>query len=189
LHAFSRLVREHLGIPLPLVAYLAESDRIRQSIAARTPLVARRGVDNNVSAFHHVAEWALAGATAPVRECALDGEDIVLPPEPLPVDLGRYVRRHPRFPVDWAATLEVSGGFTAVRVRDISESGVGVEAALVLSVGDSAVLHLDQLPGKPAFPVQVKGVLQSLRRMGLSFVAPTDAVARLVANAQAASRV
>jgi MinD-like ATPase involved in chromosome partitioning or flagellar assembly len=189
LHAFSRLVREHLGIPLPLAACLAHSDRIPQSIAARAPLVARRGVDGNVSAFHHLADWALAGAVGPVRECALDGEDISLAPEPLPAELGRYVRRHPRFPVDWVATLEVSGGFTAVRVRDISASGVGVEATLVLNVGDDAVLHLDQMPGKPALPVQVKGVVPSLRRMGLSFLAVSDAVARLVETAQTAGRV
>jgi hypothetical protein len=182
-------VREHLGIPMPLVTSLAGSDRIPQSIAGRLPLCARRGVDGNVTAFHQLAEWALAGSALPPRECRLDGEDITLSPAPLPADLSRYVRRHPRFPVDWAATLELPREVTAVRVRDISASGAGVEASQVLEVGDRALLHLDQMPGRPALPVQVKGVVPSLRRIGLSFINPGDEVAHLLAIAQNAARV
>jgi MinD-like ATPase involved in chromosome partitioning or flagellar assembly len=189
LHAFSRLVREHLGIPMPLVACLAGSDRIPQSIAGRTPLVARRGVDGNVAAFHQLAEWALAGSALPSRECRLDGDDVSLSPAPLPADLGRYVRRHPRFPVDWAATLELAKVVTAVRVKDISASGAGVEAAQALQIGDRALLHLDQMPGRPALGVEVKGIVPSLRRIGLSFLNPNDEVARLLAIAQNAARV
>jgi len=70
----------------------------------------------------------------------------------------------------------------------VSASGAGVEVALSLPIGDNAVLHLDQIPGRPALPVQIKGVLPTLRRLGLSFVDPGDDVARLVAAAQAASR-
>jgi len=188
LHAFSRLVREHLGIPVPVVACLANSDRVAQSIVGRVPLAARRGMDENVAAFHRMAEWAIAGAAMQSRECSLDGADIAVAPAPLPADLARYQRRHPRFPVDWAATLELPTGRTAVRVRDVSASGAGVEVALSLPIGDNAVLHLDQIPGRPALPVQIKGVLPTLRRLGLSFVDPGDDVARLVAAAQAASR-
>ena len=83
------------------------------------------------------------GAVA--RDCALDGDPIEVATAPLPADIGRYARKHTRYPVDWAATLELSSGVTAVRVRDVSASGAGVETAMKLRVGDKGVLHLDQL--------------------------------------------
>ena len=57
-HAFARLVREHLGIPLPVVGCLRSSERIGQSIVARQPLIVRRGIDDNVRQFHHMAEMS-----------------------------------------------------------------------------------------------------------------------------------
>jgi MinD-like ATPase involved in chromosome partitioning or flagellar assembly len=185
-HAFARLVREHLGIPLPVAGCLQVSDRIPQSVAAGQPLVARRGVDDNVRAFHRMAEWVLAEAAGPVRHCDLDGGtelgDIIAP-HPLPAEVGAYARRNPRYPVDWAATLELAGGVTAVRVLDLSASGAGIETTLALRIGDRGVLHFDQLAGKPALPVLVKNVSPGLRRLGLGFAKPGPAVQRLVAAA------
>jgi MinD-like ATPase involved in chromosome partitioning or flagellar assembly len=185
-HAFARLVREHLGIPLPVPGCLQVSDRIPQSIVARQPLVARRGVDDNVRAFNRMAEWVLAEAAGPVRHCDLDGgtepPDIIAP-HPLPAEVSAYARRNPRYPVDWTATLELAGGVTAVRVLDLSASGAGIETTLALRNGDRGVLHFDQLAGKPALPVVVKNVSAGLRRVGVGFAKPGEAVDRLVAAA------
>ena len=72
------------------------------------------------------------------RDCALDGEPIdVAGGAPLPADIGRYARKNTRYPVDWAATLELDSGVTAVRVRDVSASGAAVETATKLRVGDA----------------------------------------------------
>ena len=182
-HAFSRLVRAHLAIPLPVLGCLRGSDRIPQSIAARQPLVARRGLDDNVRAFHHMAELVMAGMATPTTPCDLGGEGSSLPPAPLPTELSSYERKHPRFPVDWAATLELPQGATAVRVRDVSASGTAVETPLALRVGDRGILHLDQLDGQPALPVVVKNVMRSLRRVGLGFLESGEVTSRLVAAA------
>ena len=89
-HAFSRLVREHLGIPLPVVGCLRTSERIAQSIVARQPLIVRRGIDDNVRQFHHMAEVIMNDEGAPGRDCALDGEPID------DRDGGRRASRRPR---------------------------------------------------------------------------------------------
>ena len=130
----------------------------RRRPPARQPLVSRRGVDGNVRAFHHMAEWILAEAAGPVRHCELGGHGApndIIAPHPLPADVGSYARRHPRFPVDWAASLEVPNGVTAVRVRDLSATGAAVETTLPLREGDTGILHFDQLAGKPALAVIV----------------------------------
>jgi MinD-like ATPase involved in chromosome partitioning or flagellar assembly len=186
-HAFSRLVLAELGIPLPTVGCLRSSPRIPQSIVARQPLVAGRGQDDNVRAFVHLAEWVVAAAGGPARSCPLDGPPLAVAPGPLPARLSDYERRHPRFPVDWAATLELPSGATAIRVCDVSESGAGVETPLSLRVGDRGVVHFDQLRGQPPLQVVVKNVLPGLRRVGLGFSERGPATARLVAAARAAA--
>jgi len=186
-HAFARLVREHLGIPLPVVGCLRKSERIGQSIVARQPLIVRRGIDDNVRAFHQIAEIVMNDEGAAARACPLDGDPIEVAPTPLPADIGRYARKHPRYPVDWAATLELATGVTAVRVRDVSASGAGVETAMKLRVGDAGVLHLDQLSGHPAAAVVVKSIVPTSNRIGLGFVDKGRIPPRLVAAARAAA--
>ena len=186
-HAFSRLVREHLGIPLPVVGCLRNSERIAQSIVARQPLIVRRGIDDNVRQFHHMAETIMNDEGALERECALDGAPIEILSGPLPADINRYTRKYTRYPVDWAATLELASGVTAVRVSDVSESGAAIETATRLCVGDVGVLHLDQLRGHPSVPVVVKNLVAMSNRVGLSFTERGKIPARLVAAARAAA--
>ena len=106
-HAFSRLVREHLGIPLPVVGCLRHSERVAQSIVARQPLIVRRGIDDNVRQFHHMAETIMKDEGALTRDCALEGAPIEVRPAPLPANISGYSRKYTRYPVDWAATLEL----------------------------------------------------------------------------------
>jgi MinD-like ATPase involved in chromosome partitioning or flagellar assembly len=185
-HAFARLVREHLGIPLPVVGCLATSERVGQSIVARQPLTVRRGIDDNVRQFHHMAEMIMNEDGDAARECPLEGDPIDVPVAPLPAAVDSYKRRNVRYPVDWAATLELATGVTAVRVRDVSKSGAAVETPTKLRVGDRAILHLDQLHGHPAVPVVVKNVVATSNRVGLGFAERSRIPPRLVAAARAA---
>ena len=191
-HAFARLVRGELGIPLTALGSLRDSARILQSIAAKKPLCARRGIDDEVRAFHQMAELVLAErdrprARLPARRRRGIGRrspscrhDIQLPPE-----MGRYQRKNPRFAVDWAATFEIAGEPNAVRVRDVSESGAAVESTLALRVGDVGMLHFYQLDDRLSVEVMVKNVIPALNRVGFGFVNGGAAPARIVRAARA----
>ena len=106
---------------------------------------------------------------------------------PLPAPVESYARKHTRYPVDWAASLELATEVTAVRVRDVSESGAAIETALQLRVGDTGVLHLDQLTGQPWVAVVVKCILPASNRVGLAFVEKGRTTARVAAAARAAA--
>jgi flagellar biosynthesis protein FlhG len=184
-HAFARLVRGELGIPLTALGCLRQSARIVQSIAAKKPLCARRGIDDEVRAFNQIAELVVAERVDAASSCALDGEAPALAPARLPTDLGRYQRRFPRFAVDWAATFEIAGEPNAVRVRDVSESGAAVESTLALRAGDAGMLHFYQIDDRLSVEVVVKNVVPSLNRVGFGFVRAGAAAARIVAAARA----
>jgi MinD-like ATPase involved in chromosome partitioning or flagellar assembly len=196
-HAFARLVRGELGIPLTALGCLRKSARIAASVAAGKPLCARRGMDDEVRAFHQLAESLVTERAETTATCALDGERPVvaapaLPgdhpadlPADLPALLGRYQRRHPRVVVDWAATLEIDGEPNAVRVCDVSESGAAIETMLPLKPGDSGLLHFYQLDDDLSIPVTVKNVIPSLNRIGLGFSGGGSAAARIVREARA----
>jgi flagellar biosynthesis protein FlhG len=185
-HAFSRLVRDHLGIPLPVLGCLRGSDRIAQSIAAQRPLLARRGLDENVRAFHAMAEALMMDGVISDDACELATD---VPPEitagPLPVDLRSYLRQYPRYPVDWAARLELEGRITDVRVLDVSFTGAAIEVFSDLRGGDRGWLRFEQLQGQPALAVVVRNVVSTVRRIGVSFEEPGETSSRLVAAASA----
>jgi MinD-like ATPase involved in chromosome partitioning or flagellar assembly len=183
-HAFSRLVLDKLGIPIPVLASLETSPRVAESLRACQPLVARRGLDANVRAFHQMAELVLnengLGAMTS-SECALDAVEARAAvaavstaaggsPSEVATAIGAYVRKHPRVPVDWAATLQLPNGAIAVRVRDVSESGAALETLLKLRPGDEGVLCFDQLAGHPALEVQVSNVVPAQTRVGVRFI-------------------
>lgn len=185
-HAFSRLVREHLGIPLPVLGCLRGSDRIAQSVAAQRPLLARRGLDENVRAFHGMAEALLSDGVVSDDACDLGAEEpFVVPAGPLPVELDSYARRHPRYSVDWAARLVIDGKPHDVRVLDVSNTGAAIEVFAPMRAGDRALLCFDQLQGQPVIEVEVKNVVPTVRRIGVSFESPGELTSRLVAAASA----
>jgi flagellar biosynthesis protein FlhG len=183
-HAFARLVREQLGIPLTALGCLRKSARIVQSIAAGKPLCSRRGIDDEVREFHQIAELLVAERSGEEGDCALDGTAPPADAVSLPADIGRYQRKHPRFAVDWAATFEIAGEPNAVRVRDVSESGAAIESTLALRAGDRGLLHFYQLDDL-SVEVVVRNVVPSLNRVGLGFVNGGAATARIVRAARA----
>ena len=150
-HAFSRLVREHLGIPLPVVGCLRSSERIPQSIAARQPLVARRGLDDNVRAFHQMAEWVLTGAAAPragVRPRR--GEAIS---RRLGAAAGRAFELRAKAPALSRSTGPRRWSFPRARPRSGFATSRPAEPPWRppsrCGSATAAVLHLDQLDGQP----------------------------------------
>lgn len=183
-HAFARMVREELGIPLISLGCLRKSGRISQSVMMGRPLVARRGIDDDVRLFHHLAELLSVDQVAG-GQCPLDGPaPAPAPRATAPIDVGRYQRKHPRFVVDWAATLATVEGPNAVRVRDISESGAAIETTLKLGVGDRGALCFYQLPGQPSVEVVVRNVVPGLNRLGLAFVEGGEIAAELAQAAR-----
>jgi flagellar biosynthesis protein FlhG len=185
-HAFSRLVRQHLELSLPVLGCLRDSERITDSISAGRPLLAGRGLDENVRAFHGMAELLMMEGVISGDACDLGGaEPPVVQPRALPDDLRRYLRKHPRYPVDWVARLERPGGTADARVLDISHVGAAIEVFAPLATGDEALLRLHQLQGQPALHIQVRNVLPALHRVGVAFLEPCEISSRLVAAAAA----
>jgi flagellar biosynthesis protein FlhG len=185
-HAFSRLVADHLGIPLPVLGCLRGSDRVAQSVLAQRPLLTRRGLDENVRAFHAMAESLMSDGVVSDTACELGADTAPdVPRGPLPVDLRSYVRQYPRYSVDWAARLEIEGRSTDVRVLDVSFTGVAIEVFRDLRGGDRGRLHFEQMHGQPALDVVVRNVVPTVRRIGLSFEEPGETSSRLVAAASA----
>jgi flagellar biosynthesis protein FlhG len=185
-HAFSRLVRDHLGIPLPVLGCLRGSDRIAQSVVAQRPLLARRGLDENVRAFHSMAEALMMEGVVSDDACELStATPVDVAQERLPVDLRTYLRQYSRYPVDWAARLEIEGRPTDVRVLDVSFTGAAIEVFTDLRAGDRGWLRFEQLQGQPQLEVVVKNVVPTVRRIGVSFEEPGEVSSRLVAAASA----
>jgi MinD-like ATPase involved in chromosome partitioning or flagellar assembly len=182
-HAFSRLVGDFLGIRLPVLGCLMASARLGQAGPQR-PLLARRGVDENVRLFHRMAESIVTEDVATSRACDLaDATAVSVAEGPLPASLESYMRGHSRHNVDWIATIDVGGRRTAARVTDISLTGAALEVVPGLTVGDRGTLRLEQLPGQPAIDIVVKNLIPALRRAGVAFLASDDLPTHLVAAA------
>jgi hypothetical protein len=127
------------------------------------------------------------GAAAPEEHaCELEvDQPIAVPPGPLPADLRSYLRKHTRYPVDWAAHLVFADRVTEVRVLDVSYSGAAMEVFAGVHSGDEGTLIFEQLQGQPELPVVIRNVLPGMRRIGVAFKEPGEVSARLVAAAGA----
>jgi MinD-like ATPase involved in chromosome partitioning or flagellar assembly len=184
-HAFSRLVAEFLGIPIPVLGSLQASPRISESTANGRPLLSSAAIDENVRAFHLMAESLMNEDVTTATACDLGGSIAVpIGESPLPTSIDPYRRKHPRHQVDWVATLRSEGRETAVRVVDVSLTGAGLEVISPLRVGEAATLLFEQLPGRPALPVMVMSLRETQRRAGVAFSGSDDLPRRLVAAAQ-----
>jgi MinD-like ATPase involved in chromosome partitioning or flagellar assembly len=187
LHAFSRLAASFLKISMPVIGCVRASDRIARSVADGRPLLLGGGVDENVDAFHLMAEALLKEDATAASACDL-GEPDGLPDGggELPESLELHRRRYPRHEVDWIGTLRTGDRDVAVRVMDISIGGAALEVVSALELGQPATLFFDQLPGRPGAPVIVKSLRTAIRRAGVAF-AGADALSReLVAAAESA---
>ncbi|HEY4393274.1 MAG TPA: hypothetical protein VGP64_04400, partial [Polyangia bacterium] len=83
---------------------------------------------------------------------------------PAPPLIDPYMRRSPRFEVDWQASLHGPDGIHSVRVFEVSYGGAVVQTPLSLDIGDVRTLVFEQLPMQPRVEVVVS------RRATLGFV-------------------
>ncbi|HEX3698151.1 MAG TPA: P-loop NTPase [Polyangia bacterium] len=180
-HAFARLVEEHLGIQLPVLGCLRTDERVAESARQRRPLLALPGVDQNVHTFHRMAEHLMSDEVFVSPACDLvPATSSTFADQPLPSPLEAYMRRHPRHAVNWMATLIVGDRSLPVRMIDVSVSGAALEAMPGLTVGDQAVLRLDQLPGPPSVEVLIQNIKPTLSRIGVAFLGDTGVPAQLI---------
>jgi flagellar biosynthesis protein FlhG len=203
LHAASRLLGDYLGITVPLLGTMAASEHIGSGGSA--PLLLGSGVDRNVRALHAMAELLMSdinefeaphcvpGARPAVSQrCCLPGRpaaDETGEEPPLPVPLGTYMRRFPRYPVDWHARyVSDAGRDLDVRVVDVSEGGASIEVIPNFDLGERGFLTFTQLPGQPQLSVTVVDARRPMGRAGLRFEGPRAAAQGVAVLARAAAQ-
>jgi len=82
----------------------------------------------------------------------------------VPALIDPYMRRSPRFEVDWLGSLLGPEGIRPVRIFEVAEGGAVVQTPEELHVGDELTLVFEQIPMQPQVPVKVS------RRATLGFV-------------------
>ena len=186
MHAASRLMSDYLGISIPLLGSIEVSHTLGTARFPGRPLLLGSGVDRNVRLFHDIAEQLLGDeASADAARCFIRPESdwanirCASPPQlrhedyeggPLPASLGLYMRRHPRFAVDWHGLFtEAEGRVTPVRIFEMSRSGASISTVFGIRAGARGTLTFEQLPGQPQLPVAVVDARRPFGRVGLSF--------------------
>jgi len=205
LHAASRLLSDYLGIAVPLLGTMSASEHIGSGAAGAAPLLLGTGVDRNVRALHAMAELLMVdinefeaahcvpGARPDLSlRCCLPGRpagESAGEEPPLPVPLGTYMRRFPRYPVDWHARyVSDAGRDLDVRVLDVSQGGASIEAIPTFDLGQRGLLTFTQLPGQPQLSVNVVDARRPMGRAGLSFEGPRRIAQKVAGLARAAAR-
>lgn len=95
--------------------------------------------------------------------------------------LDPYIRKSPRYEVDWLGSLQTTLDDTKpVKIREISEGGVVVSAGWPLAIGDDWILTFEELPLKPSVAVRIS------RGTQIGFVAE-GAIPQLVVQIASAS--
>jgi flagellar biosynthesis protein FlhG len=78
--------------------------------------------------------------------------------------LDPYMRRSPRFEIDWLGSLRGPGGIRPVRIFEVSEGGAIVQTPQSLDLGQEMTLVFEQIPMQPQVTVKVT------RRATMGFV-------------------
>ena len=174
-----RMVRDFLGVPLPLAGFLAHTRDVHDSVNRRTPFLLSQGHDENARAIRAIAESLLLPLPTP--------EPRRLQTRPLPAgeDVAQVLRRHPRIAVDWVAAIENAGRINSVRVVDVSAGGVGIMTRLKLADGEKFNLILNQPLLKLTVPTVVRNSEDNETRVGLSYVADDETPLRILKVARA----
>lgn len=95
--------------------------------------------------------------------------------------LDPYMRRSPRFEIDWMGSLRDADGIRPVRIFEISQGGAVVQTAQSLELGQELTLVFEQVVMQPQAKVTV------IRRATLGFVVEGEIPAAVTAAAAAAT--
>jgi flagellar biosynthesis protein FlhG len=174
-----RMVRDFLGIPLPLAGFLAQTREIHDSVNRRTPFLLSPSIDENARAVRSIAQALMIALPFPEPRRA----QAALMPQG--EDVSQVLRRHPRIEVDWVAAIEHAGRITSVRIVDVSAGGVGIVTRLRLTDGDKFNLIFNQPQLKLTIPTVVMNVESDNTRVGLSYVAEDGTPLRILKAARA----
>lgn len=102
-------------------------------------------------------------APSPEADAAAEAPAIPARP-PAPPLIDPYMRRSPRFEVDWVGSLRGPDGIRPVRIFEVSEGGAVVQTPQSLEIGQELTLVFEQIPMQPQVLVKVS------RRATLGFV-------------------
>jgi flagellar biosynthesis protein FlhG len=179
-----RMIRDFLGVPLPIAGFLGASRELYASVNRRTPFLCTGAAhDDNAKTLRAIAESLLRDLPDyPLSEKGTKNHAIAH-------DLDGMLRRHPRVTVNWSAALEKGGRLTSVRVLDVSVGGVGISTRQHLADGERWNLTLDEPELKVTVATIVRNVIEDSARVGLAFETEDDAPQKIVAAAQAARKV
>lgn len=185
LFGLSRMARDFLGVTLPVVAEFPLDHAIHHSVTARKPYLLTRPTGPIAQAFGRLAEHVVSVNLSAVRAARAPVETAV----PLAVqdhefsgEFAAYLRRDARHAVSWPATLHGPSGAAAVRVVDVSASGVLIATPVVSVQGDRVELRL------PGHPEPFRAVVRHARPgyLGLEFTEPQEALMRQAAEPRGA---
>jgi flagellar biosynthesis protein FlhG len=173
-----RMVRDFLGVPLPLVGFLAQTREIHDSVNRRTPFLLSGSHDENARSIQSIAQALMIALPTPEPR---RGQATSMPEGE---DVSQVLRRHPRVEVDWVAAIEHAGRITSVRIIDVSAGGVGIVTRLRLTDGDKFNLIFNQPQLKLTIPTVVMNAEADNPRVGLSYVAEDGTPLRILKAAR-----
>jgi MinD-like ATPase involved in chromosome partitioning or flagellar assembly len=214
-HAASRWFAHQWGVRVPVLGVLTEATRhVGTAGQDERPFLLSARWDRNSRAVHLMAEILLAEAAsaAVIPHDIVASLDVSGPlatgPSSLPAPacfprqvassaelaeetwraLEPFMRRSPRFEVDWYGTLRLpcEERAMAVRIFEVSEIGAAIETVVPMTEGERGELRLDQVRGAPTLSVRVQRLHPGLNRAGVSFEGTSPEVRHaLVAIARA----
>ena len=133
------------------------SDGVIEDPFERTPITAPDARPASLSQGAPAAATA-ASADAPLDASGAPGRAVA------PPLIDPYMRRSPRFEVDWMGSLLGGEGIRPVRIFEVSEGGAVVQTSQELQIGEELTLVFEQIPMQPQVAVKVS------RRATLGFV-------------------
>lgn len=172
-----RMVRDFLGVPLPLLGFLSNRREVHDSVNRRTPFMLLSPHDDNARAVRAIAEALMKDLPDPgpwtsSKQLPMAGVDRD--------DVTQSLRRHPRVNVDWVAAVERGGKILSVRVLDVSAGGVGVLCRHPLADGDRYNVIFNHPRLKLTVPALVRNTEPDSGRVGLVFLADDDTPLRVL---------
>lgn len=179
-HALSRMVADFLSIDAPVLGCLGASRKLHDSVNRRRPYLLDAGQEPAARMIRDVARKLLDEDVDLVRRTRSLADTLCeaayQPPEtpsPLPQDLSKYTRRHPRSPVSMPVELVRDGVTLDGTMLQLSRGGALLETVHTLHLDSRWSLVFPAVEGRPSMEVTVRNLRAGHRLAGVEFVAPS----------------